>query len=686
MILLKVVMAVLDFINEVHDCPPFLAAKFLFARKFNIQRAVELYKNYVKLVRLHELQNVHINDVLPLLKTKSMYLPDSIPGEASAEDILKLAFYLSEAALSSVRTQRRGFTIIMNMQNVGWSNYDTTFQDSAFKFFQNNIPASIRNILIYQAPWWVNMMLKVTNPFLKQKIKDRDFVEEDQLPVDLGGNFEYDHESWIINQISYESKNSKRLDWARGQNLDGIEAEMMKREARSMRRRAEREKREHLRTKEEHRQLEIDAERDRRRRRRERQRNETETRYQSNNVRQDGDSHASRETRSRSNSNVNRDRQVLEMRDSELLQRKERRPNESPNIDSDDYIKRHRRKLSEREKVSKVLELDMEPDRSKNEPGKLSGRSFDNSDERRREEKYHDRDRKASIRSADSIGKERIKKDAEKLEKENEERRRIDIESREKLEMERKAAIETNRIKEIERHEAAAQKVETERIQEERASREFARLEEERRREELMRLEKEERINRLRSLRQEREHSASSSLSKERSDKVDAIKELQEKYQSRQLVNNEPTTRESIQIPSISDKSEIMDAFDALINAETNDSEQKTDEYKFHFQKPARTGRKLPSRESLRLQESDTLMHTLKLEKDPQIPLTPSTPNRQNRDERLQALRAKREQLKNSQKIETKPSDNSSLGDFTLSERVERRRRREDDRLKRRDK
>jgi hypothetical protein len=78
---------------------------------------------------------------------------DSIPGADKAEDILRLAFYLSEVALASMRTQRRGITILTNMEGLAWANYDREFQRMVLDFFQvrsSNQPSSDTSIITVQ--------------------------------------------------------------------------------------------------------------------------------------------------------------------------------------------------------------------------------------------------------------------------------------------------------------------------------------------------------------------------------------------------------------------------------------------------------------------------------------------------------------------------------------------------------
>jgi len=216
-----------DFMNA-HRCGQSTAIKFLLARKWNRDRASDLYLNYQKAVLSNHLESVTINDILDELKTQKIYIPGTrdrqgaaimiiraekhVPNKFPIESTLKLAFFLGDKVLlASQETQNKGITLVIDMENMEWANFETAFLKGLVDFFQDSIPARIKAVLIYRAPWWVSMLLTMVNPFLKEKMKKRikvlgegelmPWIERDQLPIDLGGTFHYDHDLFIREQI-----------------------------------------------------------------------------------------------------------------------------------------------------------------------------------------------------------------------------------------------------------------------------------------------------------------------------------------------------------------------------------------------------------------------------------------------------------------------------------------------------
>lgn len=219
-------------VNEFMEAHPevdrSVALKFNLGRKFIPERVEECYQSYQKTVLEHHFENVTAADVLNEMRTQKMYIPGTrdrngaalfiinaakhVPGQYDNEQTLKLAFYMGELLTSSPKTAQVGVTIISNMDGLEWANFDNQFQRNIINFFQANIPARVKNIILYRSPWWVSMLVKMVSPFLKQKMRERihicdegdllQFVEPDQLPSNLGGTFDYDHEAFLKREVA----------------------------------------------------------------------------------------------------------------------------------------------------------------------------------------------------------------------------------------------------------------------------------------------------------------------------------------------------------------------------------------------------------------------------------------------------------------------------------------------------
>lgn len=215
------------------------AIKFCFGRKFEVQRIFPLYEAYLQIIQERGLQDLKATDVLAEMKTEKMYIPGSrdkkgaalfvvqaakhVPGQFPAESTIKLAFYLGEVITSNLKTQRNGVTLLIDLHDTEWSSFDAAFMADLIGFFQNHIPAAVKNILIWRAPWWIKSAIKIVSPFLKEKMRKRiklcdnlfslkAFVEEDQLPEGFGGSFEYDHQSFIRRQLAQNSNSGVLAD------------------------------------------------------------------------------------------------------------------------------------------------------------------------------------------------------------------------------------------------------------------------------------------------------------------------------------------------------------------------------------------------------------------------------------------------------------------------------------------
>ncbi len=222
------------FQKHYPEASRFTAVKFCFGRKFELNRIFPLYEGYKAIVKERDLHNITAADVLHELRTQKMYIPGTrdkkgaalfvvkaskhVIGQFPAESTIKLAYYLGECVTASLKTQRNGLTLIIDLNGTEWANFDGNFMAEIIGFFQNHIPAAVKNILIWRAPWWIRTAIQIVSPFLKEKMRKRikmcdnlfgllEFVSKSDLPVEFGGSFEYDHDQFIRKELSKISKN-----------------------------------------------------------------------------------------------------------------------------------------------------------------------------------------------------------------------------------------------------------------------------------------------------------------------------------------------------------------------------------------------------------------------------------------------------------------------------------------------
>lgn len=220
------------FRKQYPEASRFTAVKFCFGRKFELQRIFPLYEGYRAIVKERNLENITATDVLQELRTQKMYIPGTrdkkgaalfvvqankhVIGQFPPESTIKLAFYLGECVTASLKTQRNGLTLIIDLTGTEWASFDANFMAEIIGFFQNHIPAAVKNILIWRAPWWIKTAIQIVSPFLKEKMRKRinlcdnlygllEFIDESDLPMEFGGSFEYDHDQFIRKELSKSS-------------------------------------------------------------------------------------------------------------------------------------------------------------------------------------------------------------------------------------------------------------------------------------------------------------------------------------------------------------------------------------------------------------------------------------------------------------------------------------------------
>ncbi|KAL5104132.1 Tyrosine-protein phosphatase non-receptor type 9 [Taenia crassiceps] len=207
--------------NEANE----IAKLFLRARKFDVARALELYKSYKHMRYSNQLEAI---DPLEegvrreLLSEKFTVLPHSSsldptvmvftvrrhwPPNCTDRDVLKGIIYQLDAALLDEQTQEQGVTVIYDMTDAKYSNFGADLSMKLLTLLTGSYPARIRNILIVAAPFWFRPPYHLSRLFVKDKIRERIFaIERRQLvnflplasiPQSLGGSLPHRHIDWL---------------------------------------------------------------------------------------------------------------------------------------------------------------------------------------------------------------------------------------------------------------------------------------------------------------------------------------------------------------------------------------------------------------------------------------------------------------------------------------------------------
>ncbi|XP_054727320.1 tyrosine-protein phosphatase non-receptor type 9 isoform X1 [Anastrepha obliqua] len=202
------------------------AVKFLYARKFDVHRAVSLYEQHEQ-IRIREgLYNIN-PDVEPLyselqtgkftilptrdttgaaiaLFTASKHSPLSVTHTITLQGIV----YQLDSALQDTETQKAGLIFIYDMSGSKYSNFDYDLSQKILTLLKGGYPARLKKVLIVTAPLWFKAPFKILRLFVREKLRERVFtvsvptlglhVPLKALPLHLGGALEIDHATWLL--------------------------------------------------------------------------------------------------------------------------------------------------------------------------------------------------------------------------------------------------------------------------------------------------------------------------------------------------------------------------------------------------------------------------------------------------------------------------------------------------------
>ncbi|KAJ8247797.1 hypothetical protein GJAV_G00250640 [Gymnothorax javanicus] len=201
------------------------AAKFLFARKFDVSRAIDLFQAY-KNTRIKE-GIFHIDpDEEPLrtelLSGKFTVLPgrDSNgaalalftarlhrPDVTTHKAVLQAIIYQLDKAIESLQTQRDGLVFIYDMTNSTYGNFDYELCVKILNLLKGAFPARLKCVFIVSSPLWFRAPFAVLRLFVREKLRERvctvrahelaGHIPVESLPEHLGGSSPDSHIAWI---------------------------------------------------------------------------------------------------------------------------------------------------------------------------------------------------------------------------------------------------------------------------------------------------------------------------------------------------------------------------------------------------------------------------------------------------------------------------------------------------------
>lgn len=201
------------------------AMKFLTARKFDVKRAIDLYRNHQLTREREDLLYIDLNDkcLQEELQTEKFTILSGrdlggaaialftarlhFPPLTTHQTVLKALIHQLDAALESLETQRHGLVFIYDMTDSKYGNFDYNLSIKILNMLKGAYPARLKKVLIVTAPLWFKAPFKILRLFVREKLRDRVFTVNlselpthipcDSIPKQLGGYLVPNHTGWL---------------------------------------------------------------------------------------------------------------------------------------------------------------------------------------------------------------------------------------------------------------------------------------------------------------------------------------------------------------------------------------------------------------------------------------------------------------------------------------------------------
>ncbi|XP_076254583.1 protein tyrosine phosphatase Meg2 isoform X2 [Rhynchophorus ferrugineus] len=201
------------------------AVRFLYARKFDVNRAVSLFEQHEATRQREGLNKFDpLKEPLrsELLTGKFTVLPKRdgndaaiavftahkhVPENSNHQTTLQGVVYQLDVALQNPLTQKSGIVFIYDMSNSKYSNFDYDLSQKILTMLKGGYPAKLKKVLIVTAPLWFKAPFKILRLFVRDKLRERVYtvsavqllahIPRDSLPAQLGGSLVVDHDGWL---------------------------------------------------------------------------------------------------------------------------------------------------------------------------------------------------------------------------------------------------------------------------------------------------------------------------------------------------------------------------------------------------------------------------------------------------------------------------------------------------------
>lgn len=172
---------------RTHECTEVAHLRWLRARKFDVDKAYEMYKNFLEWREEKGIDKLNLNCFDQALKTKAVafmgedkqgrqgiviFPARHTPGTLESHELENLMAFTIEVACQCLKTSDR-FTILFDYEGWGLSCVDSTVDKVIMHVGQNNYPERLGEALLIKPPWYFSTVWSIVKVFLDEKTKSK---------------------------------------------------------------------------------------------------------------------------------------------------------------------------------------------------------------------------------------------------------------------------------------------------------------------------------------------------------------------------------------------------------------------------------------------------------------------------------------------------------------------------------
>jgi len=170
------------------ECTEVAQLRWLRARKFDADKAHEMYKNFVDWRNEKKIDKICLKDVSQVLKTPAVsfmgedkqgrcaiviFPARHVPGTIDCHELEQMLAFTIEIACTLTCRKSDRFTILFDYDGWGLSCVDSNIDKVIMNVGQNNYPERLGEALLIKPPWYFSTVWSIVKVFLDEKTKNK---------------------------------------------------------------------------------------------------------------------------------------------------------------------------------------------------------------------------------------------------------------------------------------------------------------------------------------------------------------------------------------------------------------------------------------------------------------------------------------------------------------------------------